>query len=369
VAAPNQRRGRSRAPSPKTNFMQRFAALTGWGHCVPDKVLTNQDLEKLVATSDDWIKTRTGISTRHIAAETDTTSSLCAVAAERALDRARLPARELDLVICATTTPDQLLPATACLVHKKIGAIHAGAFDINSACTGFVQGLIIGVQFIQTGTCRRVLVVAGEILSRFLNWQDRTTCILHGDGAAAVVLEATSQKCGILSVDMGCRGDSENLLTILAGGSSKPASAETLAAGDHYVNMRGNEVFKMAVRSMSQAATLALSRARVSMDEIYKFIPHQANLRIVQATRLALGLPEDKLFLNLDRRGNTGCASIPLALSEYLDTENPPPGSKLLLVAFGGGLTWASAVLAWADVAAVIQQREQSATLITPLAA
>src|SRR5262249_35830571 len=222
VRALNQRRGRSRAPSLKTNFMQRFAALTGWGHCVPDKVLTNQDLEQLVATSDDWIKTRTGISTRHIAADNHTTPSLRAVAAERALQRARLPARELDLVICATTTPDQLLPATACLVHEKIGAVHAGAFDINSACTGFVQALIIGVQFIQTGTCRRVLVVAGEILSRFLNWQDRTTCILHRDGAGAVVLEACAQKCGDLGVDIGCRRDTDNMLAIAAGGSSKP---------------------------------------------------------------------------------------------------------------------------------------------------
>jgi 3-oxoacyl-[acyl-carrier-protein] synthase-3 len=349
--------------------MQRFAAVTGWGHCVPDKVLTNQDLEKLVATTDDWIKTRTGISTRHIAGAADTTSSLCAVAAERALKRARLPARELDLVICATTTPDQLLPATACLVHEKIGAVHAGAFDVNSACTGFVQALIIGVQFIQTGTCRRVLVVAGEILSRFLNWQDRTTCILHGDGAGAVVLEATAQKCGVLGVDLGCRGDRDNLLTIPAGGSAQPATAETIAAGAHYVSMRGNEVFKQAVRSMSQAATLSLARARVSIDEIHKVIPHQANLRIVQATRHMLGLPEEKVFLNLDRRGNTGSASIPLALSEYLDAEMPQPGAKLLLVAFGGGLTWASAVLSWADVAAVIAHREQAHALITPLAA
>ena len=349
--------------------MQRFAAITGWGHCVPDKVLTNQDLEKLVGTNDDWIKTRTGIGTRHIAGETDTTSSLCAVAAQRALERARLPARELDLVICATTTPDQLLPATACLVHEKIGAIRAGAFDVNSACTGFLQAFIIGVQFIQTGTCRRVLVVSGEILSRFLNWQDRKTCILHGDGAGAVVLEATAQRCGVLGVDLGCRGDTENLLTIAAGGSSKPASAETLAAGAHYVQMRGNEIFKLAVRGMSQAATLALSRARISADEIHKVIPHQANLRIVQATRSILGLPEERVFINLDRYGNTGSASIPLALSEYLDAEVPRPVANLLLVAFGGGLTWASAVLGWADVAAIIRQREQSAALITPLAA
>jgi 3-oxoacyl-[acyl-carrier-protein] synthase-3 len=349
--------------------MQRFAAVTGWGHYVPDKVLTNQDLEKLLATSDEWIKTRTGICTRHIASASDTTSSLCAVAARRALNRARLSASDLDLVICATTTPDQLLPATACLVHQKIGAVRAGAFDVNSACTGFVQALIIGVQFIQTGTCRRVLVVAGEILSRFLNWKDRSTCILHGDGAGAVVLEATKQKCGILGVDLGCQGDTENLLTISAGGSTRPATTATVAAGAHYVSMRGNEVFKHAVRGMSRAATLAMSRARVSTAEIHKVIPHQANLRIVQATRQALGLPEERVFINLDRRGNTGCASIPLALSEYLDMEMPPPGAKLLLVAFGGGLTWASAVLGWADVPAVIAQREPACRLIAPLVA
>jgi 3-oxoacyl-[acyl-carrier-protein] synthase III len=351
--------------------MQKHAAITGWGHYVPETVLTNKGLELLVDTSDDWIQTRTGIHSRRIAGAGETTSSLCIKAAERALECARLPAADLDLVICATTTPDQLLPATGCLVQEKIGAVNAGAFDINSACTGFLYGLVTGVQFIQSGTYQRVLVVAGEVLSRFLNWQDRTTCILHGDGAAAVVLEATPQKFGVLSSVLGSRGDSAQLLTIAAGGSARPASADTVAARAHFVSMRGNEVFKLAIRGMTQAASTALARANVSTSGLEKIIPHQANLRIIRALGSALGLPEKSIYVNVDRYGNTGAASVPLALSEYLDAEAPPAGANLLLVAFGGGLTWASVVLRWADVASIIQEREQRRAVIpvTPLRA
>jgi 3-oxoacyl-[acyl-carrier-protein] synthase-3 len=344
--------------------MRRFAAITGWGHYVPPTVLTNKAIESRVDTTDEWIRSRTGIVTRRIASPEETTSSMCAQAALRALERARLPAAELDLVICATTTPDQQIPATACLVHDKIGAVNAGAFDVNAACTGFLYGLMTGVQFIQAGTCRRVLVVAGEVLSRFVNWQDRTTCILHGDGSGAVILEATSHKCGVRGAVMGCKGDAGQMLTIAAGGSARPASAETVAGGAHFVSMRGNEIFKLAVRGMTQAATAALADARLRTSSIHKIIPHQANLRIIQATCGALGVAEGRVYINVDRYGNTGAAAVPLALSEYLDADTPEAGANLLLVAFGGGLTWASAVLRWADVEAVIREREQRRALL-----
>jgi 3-oxoacyl-[acyl-carrier-protein] synthase-3 len=344
--------------------MQRSAAITGWGHYVPPTVLTNKALESLVDTSDDWIRSRTGIVTRRLAGPDETTSSMCTAAAQRALERARLPAAELDLVICATTTPDQQVPATACLVHKNIGALNAGAFDLNAACTGFLYGLMTGVQFVQAGTCQRVLVVAGEVLSRFVNWKDRATCILHGDGAGAVVLEATAQKCGVVSSVLGCRCDGGEMLTIAAGGSAMPASAETVAGQGHFLSMRGKEIFKLAVRGMTQAATTALADANLTAANIRKVIPHQANLRIVQATGAALGMAEDQVYINLDRYGNTGAASVPLALAEYLDGDEPRAGANLLLVAFGGGLTWASTVLRWADVEAVIQEREQRRAVI-----
>jgi 3-oxoacyl-[acyl-carrier-protein] synthase-3 len=337
--------------------MQRHAAISGWGSYLPERIVTNRDLESLVDTSDEWIRTRTGICQRHIAGPGETTSSMCVQTAERALACARLSAADIDLVICATTTPDCLLPATGCLVQERIGAVHAGAFDLNSACTGFLQGVIVGAQFIQAGTCQRVLVVAGETLSRFLNWKDRDTCVLFGDGAGAVVLEATDQEYGVLSTAFGCRGDTGHLLAIEGGGSARPASTQTLASGAHCVSMRGNELFKLAVRSMSQAATEALSKAGVSDSSISKVIPHQANVRIIRAVQDALALPTEKVWVNIAHCGNTGSASMAIALAEFLAEETVEPGDNLLLVAFGGGLTWASALYSWADVEAIVSRR------------
>jgi 3-oxoacyl-[acyl-carrier-protein] synthase-3 len=335
--------------------MWKFAALTGWGHYVPEKILTNQDLGGMIETSDEWIRTRTGISERRIAGPEETTSSMCLAAANQALERAQLAAADLDLVICATTTPDHLLPATSCLVQKKLGALNAGAFDINAACTGFVNALIIGAQFIQSGVYDRVLVTAGETLSRFTDFNDRNTCILFGDGAAAVVLEATDQDAGVLSAFLGCHGDVDHLLAIEAGGSARPATLETVAAKEHYIRMRGNELFKFAVRAMTRAVHQALAKARLGLSDIRKVIPHQANLRIITATQEALGLSAEQVFLNVQRYGNTGAASVPIALAECLDSEARPiqPGDNLMLVAFGGGLTWASAVVRWADIPAI----------------
>jgi 3-oxoacyl-[acyl-carrier-protein] synthase-3 len=337
--------------------MQRYAAITGWGHYAPAGVVTNLQLEAQVHTSDAWIRSRTGIRERRQAGLDETTSSMCMHAADRALRRAGLGAAELDLVICATTTPDQLLPATACVVQQRLGAAHAGAFDLNTACTGFVNGLIVGAQFIQAGTCDRVLVVAGETLTRFVNWRDRDTCVLFGDGAGAVVLESAGTEGGLLSAVLGSQGDVGHMLSIRGGGSARPATTDTLAAGDHFITMRGNEVFRLAVRMMSHAARQALDRAGLAAREVRKVIPHQANARIIQATQEALGLSEERVFVNVDRYGNTGAASVAIALSEFLTAESAEAGDHLLLVSFGGGMTWASAVVRWVDIELLIRHR------------
>jgi 3-oxoacyl-[acyl-carrier-protein] synthase-3 len=333
------------------------AAITGWAWHSPAKVLTNQDLEQLVDTNDAWIRSRTGIRERHIAGPGETTATMGLIAARGALEHAGLTPGDVDLVICASTTPDYLLPASACLIQQELGCERAGAFDLNAACSGFVYGLAVGSQFIQGGAARRVLLVCGEALSRFMNWGDRNTCVLFGDGAAAVVLEATTQPNGILSTVLGSRGDVEKMLTIEAGGCATPATAQTVANLDHTMRMRGNEVFKLAVRNMAQAAREALERAGLTMDDVVAVIPHQANLRILAATQEMLGLPAEKMFVNVDRHGNTGASSIPIALGEYLQQRPARAGDNFLLVAFGGGLTWGACVLRWADIAAIRGER------------
>jgi 3-oxoacyl-[acyl-carrier-protein] synthase-3 len=336
------------------------AAITGWGLYRPAQVLSNHDLEKLVDTNDAWIHTRTGIRERRIAGPGETTSSMATIAARQALQKAELSPLDVDLIICATTTPDQLIPATACLIQHNLGAEHAAAFDLNTACTGFLYALATGSQFIQAGGAKRVLVVAGETLSRFINWEDRTTCILFGDGAAAVVLEATTQDNGVLSTVLGSRGDVEHMLTIEAGGSARPASAETVAEKAHCIRMRGNEVFKLAVRSMAHSAQEALAKAGLTTRDIRTVIPHQANQRILTATQGALGLTDAQTYTNIERYGNTGAASIPIALGEFLQGNTIDVGEHLLMVAFGGGLTWGAAVVRWADVEAIKLERKQS---------
>jgi len=338
--------------------MLRHAVITGWGHCVPDRVVTNKDLEARIATNDEWIWTRTGIRERRIAGPGETTSSLSTIAARRALACARLPAATLDLVISATTTPDHLLPNTGSLVQQALGATRAGAFDLNAACTSFLYGLAVGAQFIATGALERILVVAGETLSRFTNWDDRNTCVLFGDGAGAVVLEATDEECGVLSTVLGSAGDADHLLAIEASGSAKPATAETLARGEHFITMRGSNIFKLAVRAMTQAAVEALAKAGLAVADVRAVLAHQANVRILRSTQAALGLPWEKFVINLDRYGNTGAASVPLVLSEYASTGAARPGDDFLLASFGGGLTWAASVVRWGDVEAIIRRRE-----------
>jgi len=333
------------------------AAITGWGIHSPARALTNADIEKRIATTDAWITSRTGIRERRLAGPGESTATMGLSAARRALQHAELLPDDIDLVICASTTPDYLLPASACLIQQELGCTRAGAFDLNAACSGFIYGLAAGSQFIQGGGAKRVLLVCSETLSRFINWQDRGTCILFGDGAGAVVLEPTDQPAGVLSTVLGSRGDVEKMLVIEGGGSAKPATAETVAQNDHLLRMRGNEVFKMAVRNMAQASREAIERAGLTLADITAVIPHQANMRILVATQEALGLPVDKMFANVDRYGNTGAASIPIALAEYLQGRPFRVGDNFLLVAFGGGLTWGASVLRWADVAAIRAER------------
>lgn len=340
--------------------MDYNAAVTGWGWYSPAQVLSNHELEDRIDTTDEWIQSRTGIRERRIAAPGETTSSMATSAARQALEEAELSPLDLDLIICATTTPDYLLPATACLIQHNLGAVRAASFDINTACTGFVYALAVGSQFIQGGGAKRILVVAGETLSRFINWDDRGTCILFGDGAAAVVLEATTQPNGVLSTSLGSRGDAEKMLTIEAGGCAHPASVETVADKSHYVRMRGNEIFKLAVRSMAQSAIEALAKAGLATRDLRVVIPHQANQRIITATQNVLGVKDEQMYGNIDRCGNTGASSIPTALAQFLDSNRVDVGDNLLMVAFGGGLTWGAAVLRWADIPAIKRERRES---------
>jgi 3-oxoacyl-[acyl-carrier-protein] synthase III len=333
------------------------AAVTGWGSYLPSKVITNHDLQALVETDDAWIQSRTGIRERHVAGPAETTASMGLNAARAALESAELRPSDIDLIICATTTPDYLLPSSACLIQERLGAERAGAFDLNAACSGFLYAVTVANQFIQAGTYRRVLVVGAEALSRFLNWKDRNTCVLFGDGSAAVVLEPTTQSAGVLSTVLGSRGDVEGMLTISGGGCANPSTLATVAAGDHYLRMRGNEIFKLAVRMMAQASQEAIFKAKLSLRDIDVVLPHQANSRIITATQEALGIDVDKVYVNVDRHGNTGAASVGLALAELAAAKSPRIGDNLLMVAFGGGLTWGAAVLRWADIGAIKRER------------
>jgi 3-oxoacyl-[acyl-carrier-protein] synthase III len=337
--------------------MQLNAAITGWGWFSPEQVLTNQDLAKRVDTNDAWVRTRTGIRERRLVGPGETTATMGLTAAQRALAEAQLDPGDVDLVICTTTTPDYLLPATGCLIQQQLGAHRAAAFDLNAACSGFIYAVAVGSQFIQAGTYRRVLIIAGEALSRFVNWDDRNTCILFGDGAAAVVLEATTQAAGVLSTVLGSRGDVEKMLLIEGGGCARPATAETVGEQAHLIRMRGNEVFKLAVRCMAQAGRDALAQAGLHLREVRAVLPHQANLRIIAATQELLGVTDEQIFINIDRHGNTGAASVPIALGEYLHQNQAEIGDHFLMVAFGGGLTWGATVLRWADIAAVRRER------------
>lgn len=326
----------------------RHAHIVGWGKAVPERVVTNDELAQIVDTSDEWIRTRTGIRQRHIAVDpAETTATLGAKAARAALEVANLPSTKVDMIICATSSPEHIFPATACIIQDLIGATNAGAFDLSAACSGFVYALGMAKGLIVSGQAENVLVVGAETLSRIVDWSDRNTCVLFGDGAGAVLVQARSVPGGILSTEMGCDGSGAELLTLPAGGSKLPATLETVASGQHFIKMNGRAVFRFATRVMADATRKVLDRAGLSVDDVDLVIPHQANQRIIQASMRQLGLSEDKVFVNLQNYGNTSTASIPIALTEAIEQGRIQPGDTLVMVGFGAGLTWAGAAITW----------------------
>ncbi|ACD95655.1 beta-ketoacyl-ACP synthase III [Trichlorobacter lovleyi] len=324
------------------------ARITGTGSAVPDKVLTNHDLEKLVDTNDEWITTRTGIKQRRIAAENEYTSTFATLAARRALAMAGVSPEELDLIILGTVTPDFPFPATACIVQQELGAHHAAAFDLSAACSGFIYGLNMAEAYIKSGMARKVLVMGAEVLTRIVDFTDRNTCILFGDGAGAVIVEADSGGQGILSSHIFTNGAHWGLLYQPGCGGRNPATGPTTYSDKlYYLRMEGNEVFKHAVRAMGDAAVAALEHNSVTADDVSLLIPHQANRRIIEATGKRVGIPEDRIFVNLHKYGNTSSASIPLALDEANREGRLKSGDLVLLDAFGGGFTYGSVLLRW----------------------
>jgi 3-oxoacyl-[acyl-carrier-protein] synthase-3 len=309
--------------------------------------LTNAGLEKLVDTTDEWITTRTGIKERRIAAPEQCTSDMGVEAARRAMDQAGVGAKDINLIICATVTPDMIFPSTACLIQQKIGAKHAAAFDMEAACSGFLYGLEIGQQFITSGTYNTVLVIGAEKLSTIVDWEDRNTCVLFGDGAGAAILQSRGEEHGILTTCMGADGSLADLLLVPGGGARCPASKKSVSDKMHYIKMAGREVFKSAVMAMQTAAEEALRRCNLTAADIKCIIPHQANLRIIEALADRLGAPMEKVYVNLNRYGNVSAASVAIALDEAAREGRFQRGDLILLVVFGGGLTWASCVIQW----------------------
>jgi len=324
------------------------ARITGTGSALPEKILTNLDLERMVETSDEWITSRTGIKQRRIASEGEYTSTFAAEAGRRALAMAGIEAAELDMIVLGTVTPDFPFPATSCIVQHQIGAVNAATFDISAACSGFVYGLSIADKYIRSGAAKKVLVIGAEVLSRIVDWTDRNTCILFGDGAGAAVVEAEEGDDGILSTHIFSNGSYWNTLYQPGCGNRNPAtSQQTLDERLFFIRMEGNDVFKHAVRGMEEAACTALTANGLSPADISLFIPHQANRRIIDAIAKRLGLAEDKVFVNLHNYGNTSSASIPISLDEANRSNSMKPGDIVLLDAFGGGFTYGSVLMRW----------------------
>ncbi|NUU76396.1 beta-ketoacyl-ACP synthase III [Paenibacillus xylanilyticus] len=325
----------------------RPVGVIGTGKYVPEKILTNSDLEKMVDTNDEWIVSRTGIKERHIAAPDQATSDLAYEAAIKALESAGMTGSDLDLIIVATITPDSAFPSTACILQDKLGAKGAAAFDLSAACSGFVYGLATATSFIQSGMYNNALVIGADCLSRITDYTDRNTCVLFGDGAGAVVVGEVPEGRGFKSFDLGAEGAGGGLLQLEGGGSRLPASAETVENKKHYIYMNGREVFKFAVRVMGTATVEVLRKAGLDRTDVDLFVPHQANIRIIQSAMQRLELPEEKVVVNVDKYANTSAASIPLALVEAAEEGRMKAGDTILMVGFGGGLTWGASVLVW----------------------
>jgi 3-oxoacyl-[acyl-carrier-protein] synthase-3 len=314
---------------------------------VPEAVMTNDDISKMVDTNDAWIRERTGIRERRIAREDQYPSTLGVEASIKALRVANLRPTDLDLIICSTSSPEYIFPATACLIQDQLGAAKAGAFDLLAACSGFIYALNMGAQAIRSGSIKNALIIGSETLSRFVNWKDRNTCILFGDGAGAFVLQASEQPGGVLSAVMHSDGSGGDLLTLAGGGSRYPANETTILNGKHYIQMDGNEVFRFATRVMASATEEVLASAGLTIDQVQWIVPHQANIRIIKAAARGLNLPMERFIVNVERYGNTSCASIPIAMVEALEKGQIKPGEKIVMVGFGAGLTWGALAAEW----------------------
>lgn len=322
--------------------------IAGTGMAVPERVLTNAEIETRVDTTDEWIVTRTGIRERRVAAADESLSTFAIPAARAALEMAGVSGKDVDLVLCATVTPDMPFPATANLIQDRIGAARAGSFDLSAGCTGFVYALTVAEQFIESGMAKNVLVVGGEILSKISDWSDRATCVLFGDGAGAVLLQATEEDGrGVLASAMHSDGSMAELIFMPGGGSRNPPSAILYESGLAFLKMKGNETFKIAVRSLAEVSQEVLERAGLTQGEVDWFIPHQANLRIIEAVGKRLEIPDGRTYVNIERYGNTSSASIPIALDELNRAGKIGEGNVVLLSAFGAGLTWGAAVVRW----------------------
>lgn len=326
---------------------KRTAGIVGIGSAIPDKILTNAYFEKTVDTNDEWIVSRTGIKERRVVVPGEAASHFAVRAAQTAIEQAKMPAEEIDLVICATVTGDMPLPSTASIIQHKIGATNAAAFDLAAGCSGFVYGLATASSFIGSGMYDKILVVGVDLLSTLTDYEDRATCILFGDGAGAAVLAPTDGSHGILSTILGSDGSGAELLKVDAGGSRLPATLETVQTRQHYIKMEGREVFKFAVKAMGDAAIEALKKCGLSPEDVDLFIPHQANIRIIDAAARRLGLPAEKVFVNVQNYGNTSSASIPIAMDEAMREGKLKKDDILVAVGFGAGLTWAAGVIRW----------------------
>jgi 3-oxoacyl-[acyl-carrier-protein] synthase-3 len=323
------------------------AAIIGTGHALPNGVLTNADLERVVETSDEWIVTRTGIRERRVARPDEYTSTFAAEAARQALEMAQVEAGELDMIICATVCPDMMLPATACLIQSHLTARRAAAYDIAAACSGFLYGLTLAEGVIKSGRCRKVLLVGAELLSRYVDYTDRSTCVIFGDGAGAAVIEATEEGRGVLAARIQSDGDFADYLYTPGGGTRYPASEETVHDRLHYIKMRGNELFKVAVRSLTDISRQVLNDVKMSPNDIDLFVPHQANQRITEAVTERLGLDPSKVYSNIDRIGNTSSASIPIGLDECVRAGRIRQGDIVMMASFGAGVTYGAVVVRW----------------------
>ncbi len=333
--------------SVRSHRAQRYAHVTGWGRYAPAQVLTNRDLERMVDTDDEWIVQRTGIRERRVAAAHETTASMASVAALRAIRTAGIEPDDIDMILLATLTPDYWMPSTAALVKEAIGNTRAAAMDVAAACSGFVYAYATAQAYVTSGMARHVLVIGAELLTRFLDYSDRSTCILFGDGAGAVVLSAADEPGGGLGLELTTEPQGAYMIWLPAGGAKSPPSAETITRGEHYIRMEGRETYRFATRTLATTALAAIEAAGLSPSDIDLFIPHQANIRIIEAVAKGLDLPMDRMYVNLDRYGNTSAASVPIALAEAVNEGRVKVGDHVVIVAFGAGFTSGAVTIQW----------------------